>query len=436
MSRLEDKTAEIQRWEIKANDEFRLKKRHTEQEWDYLLRAAECCGEVADMSRGYSDSQAVWKMKAEYFATRANEVRMILDRDKQKEPSERKQSSSDVIKKSEKAAISTVHDTSTVQDDNGFTSRNVSKEVPLEMIKSWYQEKPKHGLDDVVGMDELKGEVRKVILDSIGWEKLERKYNLPTLKSYMFYGPFGTGKTFFVEGLAKELMDRGFKYLKLDGADLHGKYVGSGEKALKAAFLEAIDCAPSILFFDEFDNVCVERDSKTTEGHEKRLTNEFIQAYNLLKSSDKTVVFMAATNYPDKIDDAMLSRILSFFLIPLPSESLRKLYFETHLKGLVMSDDVTFDYMADLTDNYSVRDLEKVTTTLTNDMMAIAKSKYALRDDKGNYLPEESTDIVDEALLTGKVVLTKAMFDAVLENNPPEKKEDILASLRAFEAKQ
>ena len=433
MSRLEDKTAEIRRWEIKAKDEFRLKKKHTEQEWDYLLRAADCCGEVADMSRGYPDSQSVWRMKSEYFTSKAHEVRMILDKDKQKSIPEKK-SSDDMPEKQKSAENGTSR--SSVKDDENFTSKNASKEVPLETIKNWYQDKPNHGLDDVVGMDELKEEVRKVILDNIGWEKLEKKYKLPTLKSYMFYGPFGTGKTYFVEGLAKELMDRGFQFLKLDGADLHGKYVGSGEKTLKAAFMEAIDCAPSILFFDEFDNVCVERDSKTAEGHEKRLTNEFIQAYNLLKSSDKTVVFMAATNYPDKIDGAMLSRILSFFLIPLPSEELRKLYFEDSLKSISLSDDIGFDYMADVTDNYSVRDLEKVSFIIINDLMYIAKSKYAVRDKNGEFLPEESFEKVDEAFSMGKVVLTKDMFDTILEKNPPEKKEDILESLRAFEAKQ
>ena len=59
MSRFEDKTVEIRRWEIKANDEFRLNKRHTEKEWNYLLKAAECCREVSDMCRGYPDLQKV-----------------------------------------------------------------------------------------------------------------------------------------------------------------------------------------------------------------------------------------------------------------------------------------------------------------------------------------------------------------------------------------
>ncbi len=435
MSRFEDKTVEIRRWEIKANDEFRLNKRHTEKEWNYLLKAAECCREVSDMCRGYPDLQKVWMMKSEYFEKKADQSRLVLDEEK-KTSTEKSDTGPKETKRTEEKIQYTERAERPEEDTGGFTSRNASKEVPLEMIKGWYQEKPDHGLDEVVGMDDLKEEVRKVILDSIGWEKLEKKYKMPILKSYMFYGPFGTGKTYFVEGLAKELMDRGFKFLKLDGTDLHGKYVGSGEKALKAAFQEAIDCAPSLLFFDEFDNVCVQRDSKTIEGHEKRLTNEFIQAFNDLKSSNKMVIFMAATNYPDKIDGAMLSRILSFFLIPLPSEEMREKYFENNLRTIVLEEGVSYSYMADLTDNYSVRDLDKIAIAMKTELFDTAKSQFGIRDENGVFILEESVKRVDEALSTGKVRLTKELFDRILEKNPPEKKDDILASLRAFEAKQ
>lgn len=39
------------------------------------------------------------------------------------------------------------------------------------------------------------------------------------------------------------------------GADFHSKYVGDGEALLRNTFRRALLAAPSILFFDEADNI-------------------------------------------------------------------------------------------------------------------------------------------------------------------------------------
>jgi len=422
----------IKKLEIRAKDEVRKNHVHTKLEYNYYIEAHKCCYNMASLySENYPDAAKSWRRKGDFYLYSAQIAQNALEEDK-KQKSQTNCLEHEILKTDEAELNKPNNQT------DSFTSKNSSDDVPLEMIKNWHQSKDSihHGLSDVVGMDELKKDVEKVIMNNIGWEKLERKHKQPTLKSYMFYGPFGTGKTFFVEGLAKDLMERGFTYLKLDGADLHGKYVGGGEKALRAAFKEAIDCAPSILFFDEFDNVCVEREGQEAEGHERRLTNEFIDAHGLLKNAQKTVIFMAATNYPDRIDGAMLSRILSFFLIPLPSEELRKKYLSDSFEIYTLSDDITYDYMADVTDNYSMRDLDKIKFYIKSELINSAKEQFALKDEKGYPIPsEESFELVDNALTTGKVLISKELFDQALIKCPPEKKDDILASLKAFKNK-
>lgn len=451
MSRINEKNAELRKLEIKANDEYRLKKGHTEKELEYINQIIDVCQDIADINGAYPDERAKWYRKKEYYSDKAQEIRNILEA--QKPAPKQEQSSSGTSKekpkntpdnsdyksneheKPSKFAVYAETFGSPVPDEE-YVSPHSSKEVPPEMIRSWYQNFPDHDLNDIVGMAELKEKAKKEILNKIGWENFDESFSMPTLKSYLFYGPYGTGKTFFVEGLAMELMKKGFKFLRLGGSDLHGKYVGSGEKVVRAAFNEAKDCAPCILFFDEFDNVCAERDGKTVEGHEKRLSNEFIQEYDKLKKTKNPVVVLTATNYPDKVDDAMLSRILTDLLIPLPEEELRTLYFKNGFSKFVLSDDVSFEYMADETDNFSMRDLDKLKFYIKNEILEDAKELFGIRGEDGEISPELSQKPVTDAITTGRIKITKELFDTALEKNPPEKKDDILASLKAFSEKK
>lgn len=460
MSRASEKNAELRKLEIKANDEYRLKKVHTETELDYVLRMAELCQDISDINAAYPDEKEKWRRKKEYYNDRAREIEIFLASQKPKpEPKPEPEPESKTVpgfrtnsnngggeQETETAPARTMDKDSRFAcyaekfgspiPDEGYISPNSSKEVPPEMIRNWYQDFPDHDLNDIVGMDELKEKAKRDILNKIGWEMLDKSFSMPTLKSYLFYGPYGTGKTFFVEGLSMELMKRGFKFLRLGGSDVHGKYVGSGEKVVRAAFNEAKSCAPCILFFDEFDNICADRDGATVEGHEKRLSNEFIQEYDKLKKSKNPVVVLTATNYPDKIDDAMLSRILTSLLIPLPEESLRQLYFRNEFKKFKTSDDIDFDYMADETDNFSMRDLDKIKFYIKNDILESAKERFGVKGDDGEISPELSQKAVIDAISSGRISITKELFDTALEKNPPEKKDDILASLKAFSEKK
>lgn len=321
---------------------------------------------------------------------------------------------------------------------SGFTTKNANADVTADMIEKWYQkEKPNHSLDDVVGMEEMKRIIREELLDNIGWNKTDAYLKIPNLKSFLLYGPFGTGKSYFIEAVARDLMDKGFKFIKLSGSDVHDSFVGVGEKVVRAAFQEAVDNAPCILYMDEFENMCSDRaDSK--EGHEKRLSVAFMESYNILVGCDKPVIFLAATNYPDKIEKAMISRIMTFVKVPLPSEEVRVNYFQKKLQSLIhFGEDVDAEYMADATDNYCFRDLDKIAVKSYQRIKRQAIEKFAVHDEDGHVKQcEESDEKVVEAIANGSVFITKDLFDEILSDCPPEKKEDILASIKAFENKK
>lgn len=472
MNRIEELEAELRKMDIKANDECRYNRAHTEKEITYLERSVAICQELHGLNRGYKDEQEKWLRKKALYEEDIQQIRRMLhpsqpddipaqgnidifagppDLSKPKDdsdgtPKDQKKESKDTEEKTVKekwaaaakdkskdkkyAAYIEKYGSPIPAED--YVSPYASKEVAPELIRSWYQDFPGHDLDSVVGMENLKTLVKKEILNKIGWEQLEDIYDMPTLKSYLFFGPYGTGKTFFIEGFAMELMKEGFKFLRLRGSDIHTKYVGGGEKAVKAAFHEAKDHAPCVLFFDELDEVCKNRGGSNVEGHTQRLTTEFIQEYDLLKTSKDTVVVLTASNYPDRIDGAMRSRIRTNYIIPLPEENLRKNYFIKQLQKFQLSDDISYEYMADQTDNCSMRDVEQVANYIKDDILEKAKERFGIRDENGRLSPELSLKVVDQAIQEGKITITKELFDKALMDNMSEQKEDIIASLHAF----
>ncbi|MCD8189409.1 MAG: AAA family ATPase, partial [Clostridiales bacterium] len=319
-----------------------------------------------------------------------------------------------------------------VQTASGFTTKNAVKEVTADTIEKWYKPMPNHGFDDVVGMEELKARLVREAA-SIGWTRTDDVLKISPLQSYLFYGPPGTGKTFLIEAFAHKLMEEhGFKFLQLSGGDIHASLVGVAEKTVDIAFQEAIDNAPCILFIDEFEEVCKSRNQKA-EGHEKRLTVAFLEAYSKLKESDKRVVFMGATNHPGKVDGAMMSRLKRRILIPLPEEKAKEAYFARKFGSLALEDGFTFEDMAETTDNYSYRDLDSLHDIIAAQMKQEAIEDGQVRAADGSVDLEKSDIAVSEALKRGDVRVTKELFQEAKEEQPPTDQTEIRKELEEFE---
>lgn len=316
---------------------------------------------------------------------------------------------------------------------SGFTTRNACKEVPADVIEKWYKGKPSHTLEDVTGMEAQK----QLLMDkagNLGWDRIDSALNISPVQSFFFYGAPGCGKTFLIEAFASKMMDKGFKFIRLLGGDIHASLVGVAEKTVQIAFQEAIDNEPCIIFIDEIENVCVSRKQHNAEGHEKRLTVAFLEAYNLLREAGKRVIFMGATNYPSQVDEAMLDRI-TLVPIPLPDEEIRAEYFSRKFASLSIEPGFTFPEMADVTDNYSFRDMDRLVGYVRERIRQRVIEQYKVITPEGQ-VNQEQTDIGGaDAIASGSVVLTRALFDESRAALPPSSKADSRAELEAFEAK-
>ena len=398
----------------------------SKEEAEFYYQAVKVCEEIMNMNLSQRAVYAQWQLRRQNCE---DAVKKICDAIAPPPPAPApgpENTAADTPSSKSRPAAKQPEKTS-----SGFKTKNAVRDVPAETIESWYKEKPGHGFDDVTGMDELK----KRLIDeaaSIGWNRIDEALHISPVQSYFFYGPPGTGKTYLIEAFASGLMEKGFKYIRLLGGDIHASLVGVAEKTVQIAFREAIDNEPCLIFIDEIEDVCVDRNSSKAEGHEKRLTVAFLEAYNLLRESGKRVIFMGATNHPGQVDSAMLDRV-KLIRIPLPDEQAREAYFARKLDTLTLEDGFTYADMAAATDNYSYRDLIRLQDSIAIKTKRRTIENYRVETSSGD-LDQEQTDIAGSgALLDGAMVLTRALFDETRQENPPSDKSRILAELRAFE---
>ena len=177
------------------------------------------------------------------------------------------------------------------------------EDVPADTIARWHRIKPSHDLADIAGMETLKARLRE-------------EADSPA-QCYFFYSLPDSGETYLIEAFVSELMKEGFRYIRLPGEDIRSRLSGTAEKMVQAAFGEAMDNEPCILFVDDIDDVCADRDNPETEEDKKQLTAAFLEAYSLLRSSGKRVVLLGATNHPGRVDTAMSDQV-RWIPIPLP----------------------------------------------------------------------------------------------------------------------
>ncbi|XP_048449239.1 spastin, partial [Rhincodon typus] len=114
-------------------------------------------------------------------------------------------------------------------------------------------------------------------------------------------------------------------FFNISAASLTSKYVGEGEKLVRALFSAARELQPSIIFIDEIDSLLCERREGEHDAS-RRLKTEFLIEFDGVQSSgDDRVLVMGATNRPQELDEAVLRRFTKRVFVSLPNEKTRLL---------------------------------------------------------------------------------------------------------------
>lgn len=293
-------------------------------------------------------------------------------------------------------------------------------EVPQEVVDKWFRNKPKHGFEAVAGMEEIIDKLRKCVRD-ISSTKINKYMGMDTVYSFFFYGPPGCGKTFISKAFAHELMKQGYTYMSLSGGDIHNALVGESEKYVERAFREAEAKAPCIMFIDEIDSVCRNRSLPNIPSHAMSTTTAFLTGYNGICDSDKPIIFIGATNYPNLVDNPMLDRV-EMIKLPLPDVKVREDTFEKIFKEWIQTEDgFTYNDMAELTYNYNQRDIKRLCGII----------KHSIKEEVIKLYSNDEDGV--KAMQSGDYRLTRECFMKAQKSYKPSKKDDIIRSLDAWD---
>ena len=182
-----------------------------------------------------------------------------------------------------------------------------------------------------------------------------REKGIEVPQSLLLYGPPATGKTQIGRTLANE---SGLSFLMATTADLKANFLGQSGNRVKLLFDRARGQAPAILFIDELDIVAHKRGGSNDPMAEE-IVGQLLQEMDGIQQRDSQVFVVAATNAPDAVDPAVVSRFLKKILVPLPDHQGRAKLLSTVLEKKKLSFDLAtvVEELASRTEGKNHRDL-------------------------------------------------------------------------------
>lgn len=190
------------------------------------------------------------------------------------------------------------------QDIPEINEYNKTSMYDTAIKREQYKKDDPQCLADVGGMNDVKAKIIEKIIEPWKHKDEMDKFGIGMPDGVLFYGPPGSGKTYIVKGIARELglplymmpmskvassyRHETSKKIKEIITQLHEKYLETGEA--------------SVLFLDELDSLGKAKDGNNS-GADDDEVNTLLQ--ELDNAGDKGIIVIAATNKLDKIEGAL-----------------------------------------------------------------------------------------------------------------------------------
>ncbi|CAF2590716.1 unnamed protein product [Rotaria sp. Silwood2] len=185
---------------------------------------------------------------------------------------------------------------------------------------------PQVSFADVIGLEQAKEALKEAVILPVKFPHLFQGKRKPWA-GILLYGPPGTGKSYLAKAIATECKNT---FISVSSSDLLSKWLGESEKGVKGLFEVAREKQPCIVFIDEIDALCGQRNDTESESS-RRVKTEFLVQMQGVGTDNSGVLVLAATNIPWALDTAIRRRFEKRIYIPLPEVNERAAMFKTHL---------------------------------------------------------------------------------------------------------
>jgi transitional endoplasmic reticulum ATPase len=280
---------------------------------------------------------------------------------------------------------------------------------------------PRYGFEVIGGLRHLVDYLRAVVTH------LRERRLEAVPKGILLAGPPGTGKTLVAEALAKEA---GFNLVRL--GDVRSMWVGESERNLSHVLRVLLALEPVVVFVDEIDQALGARD-RGLSGDSGVSARIFGRLLNFMGKNEHRgrVLWMAATNRPDLLDEAMIrrfDRVFPFF-VPGAAERDKILRALPAITGLTYTPDIDLRRPVERTQGLTGSALEMIARRAAElasgapvgeeDLLA------AIADYKPNHDPD--TYLLQSLLALGAANLYSAL---PAEADLPDEIRDVVTQMR------
>lgn len=198
------------------------------------------------------------------------------------------------------------------------------KNVEPRMVELIMNEIMDHGppvhWEDIAGVEFAKATIKEIVVWPMMRPDIFTGLRGPP-KGILLFGPPGTGKTLIGKCIASQ---SGATFFSISASSLTSKWVGEGEKMVRALFAVARCQQPAVIFIDEIDSLLSQRGDGEHESSRRIKTEFLVQLDGATTSSEDRILVVGATNRPQEIDEAARRRLVKRLYIPLPEASARK----------------------------------------------------------------------------------------------------------------
>lgn len=289
---------------------------------------------------------------------------------------------------------------------------------PYYTEQKWFtDEAPNLGFKDIVGVQEVKDAFMVDVIAPLRpeFQAVYHKFRGNQLGAQiLLYGPPGTGKTHIVKCLAGALQ---CKIAVVQTSEVLASVVGVAEKNIRDIFEQASKLDRCIIFFDEIDSICSDRDSDDSRHTKSVLTTLLtcMDGFLKTKNPDQLRIIVAATNLPWKLDSALKrgGRFETQIYVPLPDREARLEFIRSDLKKVPHMEDVTADYLADRLEGYAGADIKAVMKQIANrPLRREITNIYNHKGEQGEKMTRSDCEAVIASYINGVTSETLLRFKA------------------------
>ncbi|KAJ2952497.1 hypothetical protein O0L34_g6815 [Tuta absoluta] len=213
------------------------------------------------------------------------------------------------------------------------------------------------GWDDIAGLQMAKSVIQEAVVWPLLRPDIFTGLRRPP-KGILLFGPPGTGKTLIGKCVAAQCRAT---FFSISASSLTSKWIGDGEKMVRALFAVARVHQPAVIFIDEIDSLLTQR-SDTEHEATRRIKTEFLVQFDGAATAEEDrLLIVGATNRPQELDEAARRRLVKRLYIPLPDIDARKQIITNLLQSETNElNEEEIEEVAKLTDGYSGADMKSL----------------------------------------------------------------------------